>query len=189
MSGSRLSRLRGRASGLHRGGDASSEIFSLAKHAGVALVVLAACVVIGPALGVRLNPVPCTVIALTIGVTIWLLRRGDDPAWTPIWVQHQAEVVTPRSQSDLATRRLADMMASAQPGRDFTSHQLSHTLAQVATHRLVQRHGADPDNPAPTAKRLLSPPLFQHLFPAENQTIHPVTRAALHRFLKEISEL
>lgn len=189
MKAIRLSRLRGRASGLHRGVDPSSEIFSLAKHAGVALVVVAACVVIGPALGVRLNPVPCTVIALTIGVLIWLLRRGDDPAWTPIWVQHQAEVVTPRSQSDLATRRLADMMASAQPGRDFTSHQLSHTLAQVAEHRLVQRHGADPDDTLPTAERLLSPALVSHLYSDQNEAVRPINRATLHRYLKEISEL
>ena len=189
MSGSRFSRLRGRSSGLHHGGAVSSVINSLAKHVGVCLLVAAACVVVAPAVGVRLNPVPCTVIALTIGVLLWLLRRGDDPAWTPIWAQHQADIVAPRSQTDLATRRLADMMASAQPGRDFTSHQLSHTLAQVVERRLVQRHGADPDELRPTAKRLLSPPLFQHLFPAENETVRPVTRAALHRFLKEISEL
>ncbi|MGJ6979666.1 hypothetical protein ACSDQ9_03925 [Aestuariimicrobium soli] len=188
----RLAWLRGRvpSTGAHTGtSDPAAEVFSLAKHVGAALLVTAVMVVAGPAVGARLNPIPCAVIAITVGVLVWVMRRGDDPAWTPIWVHHQADVVAPRSQADLTTKRLADLMSSAQPGRDFTSHQLSATMAAVAEHRLVRSHGADPDDPEPTARAVLSPALFAQLYPAPGVTPRALNRATLHRHLKEISDL
>ncbi|WP_203567647.1 hypothetical protein [Aestuariimicrobium ganziense] len=142
------------------------------------------------AFGLRLSPLPWAIFTLLIGTLIWLLRTGPEPADTPRWVEHQALVGSPRYQSDLATRRIADMIVGAQPGREFSTHQLALTLRDLTAERLVQRHHADPEQPLTTATDVaLSKPLLAYLSTVETGDSPSINRRTLHRHLKEIESL
>ncbi|CAI9405020.1 hypothetical protein [Aestuariimicrobium sp. T2.26MG-19.2B] len=161
----------------------------LVTHVVVALLGVGLLIAASPLMGLRLEVLPWLVIALVGGVGAWLLRRGWDPAPHPTWVEHQAEVGTARPQADLRTSRLADAISSAQPGRAFTTRTLVGALHEVTAQRLVRKHGADPEHPFDDVEGLLSPALLAYLATADDDHSPTVTRATVHRFLKEISEL
>lgn len=161
----------------------------LLQHLLVGLAVFAVVFLIWWAFGLRLSLVPFTVFTLLVAALVWLVRRGPEPATTPTWVEHQALIGSPRFQSDLATRRLADTIAGAQPGREFSNHQLSAVLRDLAAARLVASHHADPADPLSGAEGLLSPGLLRYLRTADGGTSPSMTRRTLHRHLKEIQRL
>lgn len=161
----------------------------LLKHLLVALATLAVVYTILRFFGVTLFLVPWVVFALATAALIWVLRTGPEPLDSPVWVENQSHAGSALFQSDLATRRIADTIAGAQPGREFSTHQLAHTLRELASQRLVRLHKADPANPLTTGERQLTPQLLSYLTSVETGDSPSVSRRTLHRYLKEIESL
>ncbi len=177
-----MSRWGEEASGLQRA------LGSLMRHVGVALGVGAVVVVAVRLLGGVVEPVPAAAVAAVVGMLWWAVSTvahwDDHERWTP------ATAVDPslRVASDPRTRRLSGMITGADSRHRMSVGDLRQVMAAVVVDSLVRDHGADPDDPWPTARGLLAPQLVTFLADADAPP-PALTRRLLHSWLTQIDHL
>lgn len=141
-------------------------------------------------LGLLVNPVIAMGLALVMTTLAWLMRFGLDVGDSPSWQTPTMVDSGLRWQMDVRTRRLADVVASARPGREFSTRSLAMTLRAITEDRLVRHHDADPGDPLHDGAARLSPGLMKWLSATDgHHDIPGLSRATLHAYLKEIDAL
>ncbi|MCC2594453.1 hypothetical protein LKO27_13670 [Tessaracoccus sp. OS52] len=157
----------------------------LAVGAAGAVVVTIA----GRFLNLAFAPVPTVVIGLLAGVVAWFSWLFDEPPPRPAWEQPHPPPHGARFAADVTTRRLATMLARAQPGSEFETGAVARVLTELVERRLVRNHDVPADDPVERAHDLLSPELLAYARAARADKPRPLTRRALHAHLKEIDQL
>lgn len=131
------------------------------------------------------SPAPFLMLGVAVGGLVWLIRHTPESAPNPEWVLPRTPAHAAQFTADLSTRRLASMVANAQPGRAFTMGELADVLRERVSERLIRR-GALAENPLADAAEQLSPQLHRYLLAENPSALH---RRTLRTFLKEIEDL
>lgn len=160
-------------------------LLRLAVGAGVAVVL----VVLGRLVGLGIAPVPALLLGLLIGTATWLWSGFEEPPSSPGWQQPQPPAEASRFSADVRTRRLASMLAHAQPGQGFDAGSLTRALADLTASRLVHTRDLPAEDTLAHADGHLSPALLAYLRTADGERPAILNRRTLHAHLKEIDEL
>lgn len=146
--------------------------------------VLATLLTLGLSLiGWYLDPVvPLTILLIAAAIS-WLLWLGIDigDAVTVPRLDTDVDSMNPHA-GDVRVRRLEDMMFAAQPRQRMTARSLGRTLGEIADERA--RHEDAP----PLPKDLTDLIATSREEDAEAHPVRPVSRAALHRYLRILSD-
>lgn len=149
----------------------------LGAGAGAAVLV----VVVGRLAGLGFEPVATVVLGLLLAAGTWFLADQSEPPARPGWERPQPPQRAAAFLADTRTRRLATVLARAQPGAEFETATVARTLTEIVEHRL--------EGPLDGAADRLSPALASYLRDAREGRPRPLTRRALHTHLKEIDAL
>lgn len=179
-----MSRQRGRYTGLSV--VASDTPFWAYLLGGLALfAVLWAFLV---AVGAAKDPLLLLVIIVPGSLLLWAMLAGMGESSPVDWVPKTT--VAEQSSPAMSTARLADDIERAAGEHPGASHTIATLLADAAEHRLVTRHGADPDDPFAAANGLLSPAFLHYLADVlVDRKPAPLSRKSLDRYLEEIDSL
>lgn len=178
---------------------------------GLGAVAAVVVVVLGRLVGLLFDPFMTVLLALLLAAGSWFLADQFAPAERPMWQRPQPEQRAAAFLADTRTRRMATVLARAQPGAEFETATVARTLAELLAARGFDdgRHAGarGPAQPAEhslglsrpardeqgvvetTRPRTLSPELTAYLEDARDGRARPLTRRALHAHLKEIDQL
>ncbi|MDO5662266.1 MAG: hypothetical protein Q4G40_06195 [Brachybacterium sp.] len=171
-----------------------NDLLPLAWRWVLGLLIAGGLILLGDALGIRLNPVYPIVLALAGATLLWLLRSGVERA-------HSADV--PRRNddpeyaspdaSDVRVRRLEDMVFSAQPSRRISQRALGQLLGHLADEALARRDRAAGRTADRSAEDRTELPeelrTLIRLSRTPDSTVSPITRRELHAHLRLIDAI
>ncbi|TRY17868.1 hypothetical protein FOJ82_11420 [Tessaracoccus rhinocerotis] len=150
---------------------------------GVGAAAAVVLVVGGRFVNLGFDPAATVALALLAAAGSWILADQAEPPSRPLWQRPQPPQRAAAFLADTRTRRLATVLARAQPGAEFETATAARLLTDLVEHRL----DAPPAEGA--AEERLSPELAAFLRDAREGRPRPLTRRALHAHLKEIDAL
>ncbi|MEO7587252.1 MAG: hypothetical protein ABIS84_04415 [Arachnia sp.] len=144
-------------------------------------------------LSLHVEPVQALILGTLAAVASWAFEYLPPVGGAPGWERPSWHTRSPHLQADIRTRRLASVLAHAQPGRAFEARSLARTLAVIAARRLVAT-GRVPgptvdEDPLAHAGPHLSGALLGYLRSPESEHPQVLNRKTLHAHLKEIDSL
>ena len=167
--------------------------WSLIARLAVGIGVASLFILIDDVAYLRVEPTLALVAGMVAAAASWAVNQVLPAADQPEWKQPSWHTRSPHFQADIRTRRLASVLAHAQPGRGFDSRRVARQLTELTVRRLVTSgridrpaRGADPLNGADAH---LSPALLTYLRSAEAEHPQVLNRKTLHAHLKEIDSL
>lgn len=158
----------------------------LVRRLSAGVLIAAGIVVVGGMLGYRFSAAPMILVGLVIGGLWWLVGAEHSAPHPVEWAAPRHSESRGRFAADITTRRMAQVVQDAEPGRGFTPTVLARTLRERVEERLRRRHGFTVDTPLAEAEGVVSPGLLDFI------TADPppsVANRTLRTYLKEIDQL
>ncbi|RMB59858.1 hypothetical protein [Tessaracoccus antarcticus] len=165
----------------------------LVLRLGIGIAAASLVVALDGVVSLRVEPIQAFIAGTLAAVTSWVLTYLPPPGATTEWEQPSWHTRSPRLQADIRTRRLASVLAHAQPGRAFEARSFARTLALLTARRLVTSgripRPAEGEGPLASAAPHLSGALLTYLRSAESERPQVLNRTTLQAHLKEIDSL
>lgn len=167
--------------------------WSLVARLAVGIAVASVFVLLDGLVHLRIEPT-LALLAGAVAASAWWAFNHVLPAADQLeWKQPSWHTRSPRFDADVRTRRLASVLAHAQPGRSFDSRRVARQLTELTVRRLVTSgridHPARGADPLQGAEAHLSSALLTYLRSAEAEHAQVLNRRTLHAHLKEIDSL
>lgn len=150
---------------------------SLALAVGLALVITVVVCLLLMLINFRVNVVFFAILAMAITAAVWIGRRVLHPAAEVIDPDPVLDVVHLQSRNaDQRVRKLEEFLYGSQPRYNLASNELRSVFSTLVHERIAA--GADPEAVSPQLRHYLTEPKAP-----------PLTRRAMHQFIKEIAAL
>lgn len=167
----------------------AEDLRRLLARLAVCVGLAALAILAGPVVHLRFDPGGALLVGAVIGVGWWLTEHLPGGWEPPLWSPPEWRSPAPSLVADQRTRKLASMIAHAQPGQAFDARRLAATLDDIVVRRLASPgRGPLGDLPPDVATRL-SPALLGYLRSARDGKPQPLNRRTLRAHLKEIDSL
>ena len=165
----------------------------LALRLFVGLAVATLVIIADDVLSLRVEPVLALLAGAVLAAGSWVSANLAPPAEAPEWRQPSWHTRSAHFLADVRTRRLASVLAHAQPGRGFDARRVARQLGELTVRRLVTSgripRAGSVGEALEAAEAHLSPALLAYLRTAEAEHPKVLNRKALHAHLKEIDSL
>ncbi|MHA6513796.1 hypothetical protein [Tessaracoccus sp. Z1128] len=166
---------------------------SLIARLAVGVAAAALVILLDDLANLRVDPTLALLAGAVAAAASWALTHARPAPEPPEWQQPSWHTRSPHFQADIRTRRLASVLAHAQPGRGFDSRRVARQLAELTVRRLVTSgritRPSPHTDPLGDAGSHLSPALLAYLRSAEAEHPQVLNRKTLHAHLKEIDSL